>query len=117
MRVLLSACMIACSLCGCAAEHQTLRSVLQISPDDKLTESMVRTRALERFPVGTSVRDVRAALPPDEPDAAGLGPSPFEPWRVRSAPCAIEIWSEFARSWLPGSVFSRRHILIRIKGC
>src|ERR1051326_8746051 len=50
---------------ACAAPHTTLRQALHMSWFQSVNEDTIRAAASKRFPVGTPLQEVRAALPAD----------------------------------------------------
>ena len=116
----ITCCLWAALLTGCGTENQTLRNVLGIADDEQLTQALIEERAIQRFPIGTSLDEIRAALPATEttPPTALFGPLPFDPWRVSEGDCRVGVVAEFARSWTsPDSIFFRRFVSIQFHGC
>ena len=116
----ITCCLWAALLTGCGTEHETFRKVLGIADDEELTVALIEERAIQRFPIGTSLDEIRAALPATEttPFVALFGPFPFNPWAVSELNCGVAVVSEFARSWTsPGSIFFRRFIGVGFHGC
>ena len=115
----ITCCLWVALLTGCGTEHETLRKVLGIADDEELTVALIEERAIQRFPIGTSLDEIRAALPATEttPPTALFGPLPFEPWTVSEGDCRVGVVSEFAASLAPDLIFTRRFVSIQFHGC
>ena len=115
----ITCCLWAALLTGCGTEHETLRKVLGIADDEELTVALIEERAIQRFPIGTSLDEIRAALPATEttPASALFGLVPLSPWTVSELNCGVAVVSEFAASLAPGLIFFRRFIGVGFHGC
>ena len=117
----ITCCLWAALLTGCGTEHETLRKVLGIADDEQLTQALIEERAIQRFPIGTSLDEIRAALPATEPTPPGalflFGLVPLSPWTVSEGDCRVGFVSEFPASLEPQLLFTRRFFSIQFHGC